>query len=151
MALFKTDLGVAERYLTLVDEDIAERFWTDLRDEYDSVVGRVLDVTGQERLLDETPACSGGWSTATRGSIRCRTCRSSCCGGCGRGARGARSAAATITDRGRHAQYRLAAAGERQPVKGARGIDPWSIICSVFARKRSRPRSEQRGCGRARA
>ena len=31
MALFKTDLGVAERYLTLVDEDIAERFWTDLR------------------------------------------------------------------------------------------------------------------------
>ena len=56
MALFKTDLGVAERYLTLVDEDIAERFWTDLRDEYDSVVGRVLDITGQERLLDETPA-----------------------------------------------------------------------------------------------
>ena len=31
MALFKSDLGVAERYLTLVDEDIAERFWTDLR------------------------------------------------------------------------------------------------------------------------
>ena len=56
MALFKTDLGVAERYLSLVDEDIAERFWTDLRDEYDSVVGRVLDITGQERLLDETPA-----------------------------------------------------------------------------------------------
>ena len=27
MALFKTDLGVAERYLSLVDEDIAERFW----------------------------------------------------------------------------------------------------------------------------
>jgi phosphoenolpyruvate carboxylase len=56
MALFKTDLGVAERYLSLVDEDIAERFWTDLRDEYDSVAGRVLDITGQERLLDETPA-----------------------------------------------------------------------------------------------
>jgi phosphoenolpyruvate carboxylase len=56
MALFKTDLGVAERYLTLVDEDIAERFWTDLRAEYDSVVGRVLIVTDQDRLLDETPA-----------------------------------------------------------------------------------------------
>ena len=56
MALFKTDLGVAERYLTLVDEDIAERFWTDLRAEYDSVVERVLTVTGQDRLLDETPA-----------------------------------------------------------------------------------------------
>ena len=56
MALFKTDLGVAERYLTLVDEDIAERFWNDMRDEYDSVVERVLPVTGQHRLLDETPA-----------------------------------------------------------------------------------------------
>ena len=56
MALFKSDLGVAERYLTLVDDDIAERFWTDLRAEYDSVVERVLTVTGQGRLLDETPA-----------------------------------------------------------------------------------------------
>lgn len=56
MALFKTDLGVAERYLTLVDEDIAERFWTDLRAEYERVVERVLAVTGQRRLLDETPA-----------------------------------------------------------------------------------------------
>ena len=56
MALFKTDLGVAERYLTLVDEEIASRFWSDLREEYDSVVSRVLEVTGQERLLDETPA-----------------------------------------------------------------------------------------------
>ena len=56
MALFKSDLGVAERYLTLVDEDIAQRFWDDLRAEYDSVVERVLTVTGQGRLLDETPA-----------------------------------------------------------------------------------------------
>ena len=56
MALFKSDLGVAERYLTLVDDDIAERFWTDLKAEYDSVVERVLTVTGQGRLLDETPA-----------------------------------------------------------------------------------------------
>lgn len=56
MALFKSDLGVAERYLTLVDEDIAQRFWPDLKAEYDSVVERVLTVTGQRRLLDETPA-----------------------------------------------------------------------------------------------
>ena len=56
MALFKSDLGVAERYLSLVDDDIAERFWTDLVAEYDSVVERVLTVTGQDRLLDETPA-----------------------------------------------------------------------------------------------
>jgi phosphoenolpyruvate carboxylase len=56
MALFKSDLGVAERYLSLVDADIAERFWTDLVAEYDNVVERVLSVTGQRRLLDETPA-----------------------------------------------------------------------------------------------
>jgi phosphoenolpyruvate carboxylase len=56
MALFKSDLGVAERYLSLVDEDIAQRFWIDLVEEYDSVVERVLTVTHQGRLLDETPA-----------------------------------------------------------------------------------------------
>jgi phosphoenolpyruvate carboxylase len=56
MALFKSDLGVAERYLGLVDADIAERFWTDLVQEYESVVERVLAITGQDRLLDETPA-----------------------------------------------------------------------------------------------
>ncbi|WP_053227182.1 phosphoenolpyruvate carboxylase [Solirubrobacter soli] len=56
MALFKSDLGVAERYLGLVDADIAERFWTDLVEEYESVVERVLLITGQDRLLDETPA-----------------------------------------------------------------------------------------------
>ncbi len=56
MALFKTDLGVAERYLSLVDADIAERFWEDLRDEYENVVERVLAITDQKRLLDETPA-----------------------------------------------------------------------------------------------
>ncbi len=56
MALFKSDLGVAERYLSLVDTDIADRFWSDLVEEYDSVVERVLTVTHQGRLLDETPA-----------------------------------------------------------------------------------------------
>jgi phosphoenolpyruvate carboxylase len=56
MALFKTDLGVAERYLRLVDEELAGRFWTDAREEYDLVVERVLAITGQRGLLDETPA-----------------------------------------------------------------------------------------------
>jgi phosphoenolpyruvate carboxylase len=56
MALFKSDLGVAERYLSLVDEDIAQRFWDDLVQEYESVVERVLLITRQDRLLDETPA-----------------------------------------------------------------------------------------------
>jgi phosphoenolpyruvate carboxylase len=56
MALFKADLGVGERYLRLVDPECAERFWPPLRREYDDVVARVLAITGQERLLDETPA-----------------------------------------------------------------------------------------------
>ncbi len=56
MALFKTDLGVAERYMTLVDEDIASRFWDDLKAEHESVVERVLMITDQQRLLDQTPA-----------------------------------------------------------------------------------------------
>jgi len=56
MALFKSDLGVGERYLDLVDADLATRFWEDLRAEHEGVVTRVLEITGQERLLDETPA-----------------------------------------------------------------------------------------------
>jgi len=56
MALFKTDLGVAERYMTLVDDDIASRFWEDLKAEHESVVERVLMITEQKRLLDQTPA-----------------------------------------------------------------------------------------------
>src|SRR3954470_7716307 len=56
MALFKADLGVGERYLRLVDEELVERFWPGLRREYEEVVERVLAITGQRRLLDETPA-----------------------------------------------------------------------------------------------
>jgi phosphoenolpyruvate carboxylase len=56
MALFKSDLGVAERYLSLVDADLVQRFWDDLRTEWESVVSRVLAITGQDRLLDTTPA-----------------------------------------------------------------------------------------------
>ena len=56
MALFKSDLGVGERYIGLVDDEIAGRFWDDLKAEFESVVERVLAITGQERLLDETPA-----------------------------------------------------------------------------------------------
>jgi phosphoenolpyruvate carboxylase len=56
MALFKTDLGVAERYLRLVEPELATRFWPDLAGEYERVVERVLAITGQQRLLDQTPA-----------------------------------------------------------------------------------------------
>ena len=57
MALFKTDLGVAERYLRLVDDDLRERFWPRIVAPSTSASSaRVLAITGQERLLDDTPA-----------------------------------------------------------------------------------------------
>ena len=54
MALFKADLGVAERYLVLVDEDLAERLWPLIRREHERVVARVLDITGQDALLERS-------------------------------------------------------------------------------------------------
>ena len=56
MALFKTDLGVAEQYLRLVDEDLRERCWAIVASEYERVVDRVLAITGSTRLLDGSPA-----------------------------------------------------------------------------------------------
>jgi phosphoenolpyruvate carboxylase len=51
MALFKTDLGVAERYLRLVDEDLREHFWPLIVDEHAKVKASVLAITGNDRLL----------------------------------------------------------------------------------------------------
>jgi phosphoenolpyruvate carboxylase len=55
MALFKTDLGVAERYLALVDDDLRERFWPRIVDEHARVRDRVLAITGRDRLLADAP------------------------------------------------------------------------------------------------
>lgn len=56
MALFKVDLGVAERYLTLVEPALAERMWPQIVAEHERVVARVLDITGQDELLSTSPA-----------------------------------------------------------------------------------------------
>ena len=56
MALYKTDLGVAERYLRLVEPALAERFWPRIEHEYEQVVGRLLEITGAAALLDDAPA-----------------------------------------------------------------------------------------------
>jgi phosphoenolpyruvate carboxylase len=55
MALFKTDLGVAERYLQLVDPELREHFWPQIVAEYDRVRRRVLEITGHDRLLAGAP------------------------------------------------------------------------------------------------
>ncbi|MDX6700528.1 MAG: phosphoenolpyruvate carboxylase [Baekduia sp.] len=55
MALFKTDLGVAERYLELVDADLREHFWPQIAAEHQRVKDRVLAITGTTRLLAGAP------------------------------------------------------------------------------------------------
>ncbi|HKG63179.1 MAG TPA: phosphoenolpyruvate carboxylase, partial [Solirubrobacteraceae bacterium] len=56
MALFKTDLGVAAGYLRLVDPSLRDRLWDQIRDELRRLRARMLEVTGEERLLASTPA-----------------------------------------------------------------------------------------------
>jgi phosphoenolpyruvate carboxylase len=55
MALFKTDLGVAQRYLRLVDADLRDRFWPLIVKEHAWVRERVLAITGHDELLAEAP------------------------------------------------------------------------------------------------
>jgi phosphoenolpyruvate carboxylase len=56
MALFKTDLGVAERYLRLVDAETGRAEWPKIRAEHERVVARVLEITGRDELLAAAPA-----------------------------------------------------------------------------------------------
>jgi phosphoenolpyruvate carboxylase len=56
MALFKTDLEVARRYLRLVDEPLRDRFWPAICAEAERLIARILEITGAPRLLDGTPA-----------------------------------------------------------------------------------------------
>jgi phosphoenolpyruvate carboxylase len=55
MSLFKSDLGVAERYLELVDEDV-RALWEPIRAEHERVQSVVLEIRGTPELLDRTPA-----------------------------------------------------------------------------------------------
>jgi phosphoenolpyruvate carboxylase len=51
MALFKTDLGVAERYLRLVEPALRDHFWPQIVAEHAKVKSSVLAITGSDRLL----------------------------------------------------------------------------------------------------
>ncbi|HEY4098835.1 MAG TPA: phosphoenolpyruvate carboxylase [Baekduia sp.] len=55
MALFKTDLGVAERYLQLVDPELRDHFWPQIVAEHERVLGRVRAITGHDRMLAGAP------------------------------------------------------------------------------------------------
>ena len=51
MVLFKSDLGVAERYRDLVDPELADRLWPVIVAEHTRAVDRLLAITGKDRLL----------------------------------------------------------------------------------------------------
>jgi phosphoenolpyruvate carboxylase len=56
MAMMKADLHIAERYVRLVrDTDLRDRIWSKLKTEFDLAQSTLLQVTGQQRLLDRDP------------------------------------------------------------------------------------------------
>jgi phosphoenolpyruvate carboxylase len=56
MSLFKSDLGIAERYLELLGDDPARELWEPIRAEHDRVVRTVLEISGTDALLQSAPA-----------------------------------------------------------------------------------------------
>ena len=56
MALFKADPDIAREYAGLcLDPDTRQRVYTAFREEFFRTVNQVLNVTGNQRLLGETP------------------------------------------------------------------------------------------------
>jgi phosphoenolpyruvate carboxylase len=56
MSLFKSDVGVAERYVALLDEgDPARELWPIITAEHERVVRVVLEISGADRLLARAP------------------------------------------------------------------------------------------------
>jgi phosphoenolpyruvate carboxylase len=56
LALAKADLGIAERYVALVDDGVVrDRSWPRIRAEMELTTAQVLDVTGQASLLERDP------------------------------------------------------------------------------------------------
>ncbi|HET7092702.1 MAG TPA: phosphoenolpyruvate carboxylase, partial [Thermomicrobiales bacterium] len=55
LALAKSDLAIAERYVALVEPSLAARFWPRIRDEHERTARQVARVTGHERPLDGEP------------------------------------------------------------------------------------------------
>ena len=56
MSLFKSDLGVAERYLELVGDDDVRALWEPIAAEHARLVARLLEISGRDALLADAPA-----------------------------------------------------------------------------------------------
>jgi phosphoenolpyruvate carboxylase len=56
MVLAKSDMAIAERYASLVDDRaLGDRIFTRVRDAWSVTCEALLDVTGQSRLLEKNP------------------------------------------------------------------------------------------------
>ena len=56
MSLFKTAMDTAGEYAKLVDDQQnAQAIYTQIKAEYDTTEAEVLRISGQDKLLDETP------------------------------------------------------------------------------------------------
>jgi len=56
MGLAKSDLDIAARYSSLVDDaELRDRIWHRIRDEHERTTREILRLTGQNRLLDREP------------------------------------------------------------------------------------------------
>jgi len=56
MALAKSDLRIAKTYTSLVaDDDVRRRMWDRISEEHKACVTAVLDISGNESLLDDNP------------------------------------------------------------------------------------------------
>jgi phosphoenolpyruvate carboxylase len=56
MAINKADMGIAERYVSLVeDEALRDRIWGRLRNEYERTTRLILEITRQSRLHEREP------------------------------------------------------------------------------------------------
>jgi phosphoenolpyruvate carboxylase len=51
LALARTDFDIAEQYADLADDDLRERIFPDIRQEYEDTVDLVTQITGQDSLL----------------------------------------------------------------------------------------------------
>jgi phosphoenolpyruvate carboxylase len=57
MVLAKSDLGIARRYLELVeDKSMAQHYFGQIESAWQLTVETLLDITGQSRLLEKNPA-----------------------------------------------------------------------------------------------
>jgi len=79
MVLAKSSIAIASRYAELVpDEALREKIFGRIRREWHASIETLLDIMGQDRLLQATRCWNARSATAFPISTRLITCRSNC-------------------------------------------------------------------------